>query len=89
MLQIATLKPTWNRNPTPDDHTDSFLIHITWPPFSIDEKLLLNIDYDMTIERLSDNDEAFKLWDSIYQCLYYFECYEFDEHLLDNKTVEL
>ncbi|KAG4074040.1 hypothetical protein HA402_014245 [Bradysia odoriphaga] len=75
-------------NPTPNDRADDFLFHITWPPFSIDERLLLNIDYNMTVERLSDNDGAFKLWDCIYQCMYYFECDELNEYLLYNKTIE-
>lgn len=58
-----------------------------WPPFSIEERLLLNIDYDMTVERLSDNDGAFQLWDCIYQCLYYSECDELNEYLSDNKLI--
>lgn len=41
----------------------------------------------MTVERLSDNDMACQLWDSIYQCLYYFECDELNEYLLNNKTI--
>ncbi|XP_037043953.1 cholinesterase 2-like [Bradysia coprophila] len=75
-------------NPTPNDRADDFLFHITWPPFSIDKRLLLNIDYDMTVERLSDNDGAFKFWDCIYQCMYYFECDELNEYLLYSKTIE-
>ncbi len=41
----------------------------------------------MTVERLSDNDGAFQLWDCIYQCLYYSECDELNEYLSDNKLI--
>ncbi|KAJ6641393.1 Juvenile hormone esterase [Pseudolycoriella hygida] len=61
-------------NPTPNK-VDS-IIDLSWPSFTLEEKLLLNIDYDITVEQLSDNDKAFKLWDSIYQCMYNAECDE-------------
>lgn len=44
----------------------------------------------MTIEQFSDNNDAFRLWDSIYRCLYHFECEfgELDFFIELNKFVE-
>lgn len=73
------------RNPTPN--IGDLLSNTTWNPFSKNENLFLNIDCDMTVEKLSDNDLAFQLWDSIYQCLYYVECDELTEYLHNKKSI--
>lgn len=58
-----------------------------WPPFNNEEKLFLNIDANITIKQLNDNNEAFQLWDSIYQCMYNIECDELSEYLFNNKSI--
>lgn len=60
---------------------------MTWPSFNNEDKLLLNIDANITIEQLDDEDGAFQLWDSIYQCMYYVECDKINEYLCNNKAI--
>lgn len=75
----------FSRNPTPND--DNLFSNMSWPSFSIKDKLLLNIDHDMTVQPFNNDNGAFQLWDAIYQCMYYVKCDEIMEYLYNKKII--
>ena len=60
-----------NRNPVPET---SKLLNIKWPSYRTDDEQLLNIDYNLTIERINRAASHVQLWAAIYKCLYQLDC---------------
>ncbi|XP_055532369.1 juvenile hormone esterase-like isoform X2 [Wyeomyia smithii] len=61
-------------NPTPKKTKTS---NITWPAYNNNSTYQQYLNIDETFEIRIDNDEAdvyFMLWDTIYNCLFYFNC---------------
>lgn len=71
----------FQRHPTPIAEAADAHTTINWLPFQMDQQRYLNIDVTFSMKQRDPGAPHIKLWKSIYDCLYRFECDRINSYL--------